>query len=117
RSSALPSAALLVAAAALLGGPTQAQQEAARRVEEVGGLMWALVTNGESVPWSAANEYCDTLEHAGFDDWRLPTLRELESLHDPSADSGLRAPFVLGDCCAWSSTNLVEMPPERKGTL
>jgi hypothetical protein len=76
-----------------------------------------LVTNGESVPWNAANEYCETLEHAGFDDWRLPTLLELESLHDPSEESGLRAPFDLGDCCAWSSTSLVDIPPERKGVL
>lgn len=117
RSPALPPAALCIAAAALLGAPTQAQQEAAREVEEVDGLTWALVTNGETVPWTDAKEYCDTLAHAGFDDWRLPTLSELESLHDPSAESGLRAPFVLDDCCAWSSTNLVEMPPERKGAL
>ena len=108
---------IVVAGSALLGAPAHAQQAAARAVAEVGGLMWALVTNGESVPWSTANEYCDTLEHAGFADWRLPTLPELESLHDPSAESGWRLPFDLGDCCAWSSTNIVEVPPERKGAL
>src|SRR5690606_21711721 len=43
RSPALPPAALCIAAAALLGAPTQAQQEAAREVEEVDGLTWALV--------------------------------------------------------------------------
>jgi hypothetical protein len=109
--------ALLAGAAALLGAPAHAQQQARNAVAEVGELMWALVTNGESVPWTAAKEYCDTLEHAGFGDWRLPTLPELESLHDPSVESGLRAPFNLGDCCAWSSTNIVEVPPERKGAL
>jgi hypothetical protein len=108
---------VLIAAAALLAAPTHAQQERVDGVEEVAGLTWALATNGESVPWNAANEYCETLEHAGFDDWRLPTLLELESLHDPSQESGLRSPFDLGDCCAWSSTNLVDIPAERKGVL
>ena len=83
----------------------------------IDGLLWRLGTNGESVAWTAAHEYCATLEHAGFDDWRLPTLLELRAVHDPAAESGLHAQLELDDCCAWSSTNLVEVPAEAKGQL
>jgi hypothetical protein len=83
----------------------------------VDDLLWRIGTNGENVPWNQAEAYCATLEHAGFDDWRLPTLAELEAIHDPSADTGLRAPLEIDDCCAWSSTNLVEEPAAAKGAL
>ena len=32
--------------------------------------------------WCEALRYCDNLTYAGFDDWRLPNARELESLAD-----------------------------------
>lgn len=41
----------------------------------------------------------------------------VERLHDPSRESGLHAPLELGDCCLWSSTNLVDVPAEAKGGL
>jgi hypothetical protein len=98
---------------------SRAQQSADSSADTaaVGDLLWRIGTNGEYVPWNQANAYCETLEHAGFDDWRLPTLAELEAIHDPSADSGLRAPLEIDDCCAWSSTNLVDEPAAAKGAL
>src|SRR5690606_17211145 len=95
RSRAIPATA--VAALMLLNLPALAQQDADNETETVDGLMWSLVTNGESVPWNPANEFCETLEHAGFVDWRLPTLQELETLHDASAENGMRAPFAIDD--------------------
>jgi len=83
----------------------------------IDGLLWQRGTNGASVSWDDAHEYCETLELAGFDDWRLPTLAELEKLRDPTRESGLRAPLTLDDCCVWSATNLVDEPAERKGQL
>ncbi len=83
----------------------------------VNDLLWRVGKPGESVPWTEANEYCATLEHAGFDDWRLPTLEELRAVHDAAAESGLPAQLELGDCCAWSSTSLAEVPAEAKGEL
>jgi hypothetical protein len=47
----------------------------------------------------------------------LPILFELEQLHDPQAESSVRGPFELEDCCAWSSENLAQLTPERKGNL
>jgi hypothetical protein len=102
--------------AALALGSSQAQNRTAGDVAVIDELMWSLEMSGVSA-WAEANEFCDTLETGGFDDWRLPTLSELEALHDPGAPSSLRGPFELDDCCAWSSTSLEELPADRKGNL
>jgi hypothetical protein len=113
------SAATLAGIALLASAAASAQSSDAEGIEVIGELMWALETNGESVPWTDANAYCETLEHAGHEDWRLPTLAELESLYDPSAGARgrIRTPFELEDCCAWSGTDLNELEPEAKGVL
>jgi hypothetical protein len=36
------------------------------------------------MPWRDAMEFCRSLTTAGYNDWRLPTLRELASLVDYS---------------------------------
>jgi hypothetical protein len=56
------------------------------------GLMWqrntADVTENASIgeedmlTWQAALEYCEGLSFAGHDDWRLPNVRELQSIVD-----------------------------------
>jgi hypothetical protein len=100
---------------ALVAG-SEAQDTSADGVAVIDGLMWAL-TMSALVPWSEAEEFCDTLRLGGFDDWRLPLLAELESLHDPEAPGSIRAPLELDDCCAWSSLNLTDLEAERKGVL
>lgn len=97
--------------------PAQESTDPPEDTVRADGLLWHVAADGENVGWDAAREYCETLEHAGFSDWRLPTLAELERLHDPSRESGLHAPLELGDCCLWSSTNLVDVPAEAKGGL
>ena len=54
-------------------------------------LMWQLDDSGEGMPWEDALARCEDLEHAGFDDWRLPSAKELQSLVDHS-----RSPDVTG---------------------
>ena len=56
------------------------------------GLMWSRISIGQQwqdgrvkgqatkMTWSDANEACATLHLAGFNDWRLPSREELESL-------------------------------------
>lgn len=78
----------------------------------VDNLEWALTANGRDIRWPEAVEYCAILELAGHGDWRLPTLDELESLHDPGADHGIRSPISIATCCLWSGESLIDRPAE-----
>jgi hypothetical protein len=46
----------------------------------VTGLMWQRKEPAQTYLWSDAQAYCENLALDGFDDWRMPTLIELESL-------------------------------------
>lgn len=51
------------------------------------GLMWVksphgLAGNSGSQTWNNAIDFCNGLTHAGHSDWRLPNVRELQSLID-----------------------------------
>ncbi len=43
------------------------------------GLMWQ-TTEVRPLKWQQALSYCEDLQLAGFDDWRLPTIKELATL-------------------------------------
>ena len=73
---------------------------------------WATSTNGPDIKWPDADTYCADLSLDGKDDWRLPTLAELETLHDPGRESGIREPISLEGCCLWSSTSLEDRAAE-----
>lgn len=57
-------------------------------VHKTTGLMWAAEGDGqgcnwgEYTDWEAALDYCSDLYFAGYDDWRLPNAKELESIVD-----------------------------------
>ena len=48
------------------------------------GLMWMADDNGEAVEWEEALSYSENLEFAGYDDWKLPNVKELQSIVDYS---------------------------------
>ena len=50
--------------------------------DNVTGLMWEQKPDSGKVSWSDAKTYCENLEYAGYDDWRLPTIKELFALSD-----------------------------------
>ena len=46
------------------------------------GLMWQQSDSGDGLDWEEALDYCEDLELAGHDDWRLPNAKELHSIVD-----------------------------------
>jgi len=46
------------------------------------GLMWMQDDNGEGLLWEDALMYAEDFEFAGYDDWRLPNAKELQSIVD-----------------------------------
>lgn len=51
------------------------------------GLMWAGKDNGKDVSWNKAMKYCLDLRLAGYSDWRLAALGELEGIYDKDANA------------------------------
>jgi hypothetical protein len=86
------------------------------------GLMWAGKDNGKDVNWKNAVKYCRDLRLAGYSDWRLASIGELQGVYDKDAKApGLMGPsgkgtpatwhvkgnlFLSGD--QWSSTQLLD---------
>jgi len=52
------------------------------------GLMWARDGDeegcnwGQQTDWDSAIDWCNNLDFAGYDDWRLPNVKELQSIVD-----------------------------------
>ena len=46
------------------------------------GLMWQQVDDDRRKNWEGALEYCESLDLAGHTDWRLPQIKELNSIVD-----------------------------------
>jgi hypothetical protein len=59
-------------------------------------VMWTLKDNGSSIDWNGAVAYCKSLRIGGYSDWQLPTIQELQGLHDP-VYSGLRGGVTVPD--------------------
>lgn len=52
------------------------------------GLMWTRAPSADALAWTAALGYAEGLELAGHDDWRLPNVKELQSLVDLNLATG-----------------------------
>ncbi len=55
------------------------------------GLMWTAKDNGKDVSRKNAVNYCHDLRLAGYADWRVATIDELQGIYDDSGDAS-RAP-------------------------
>lgn len=55
------------------------------------GLMWAKTDSygdlGKCLNWFQAREYIKNLRTGGYDDWRMPTLRELFGIYDDTQEN------------------------------
>ena len=75
------------------------------------GLTWQDNFASETVEknWSDAKEYCRNLNLDGYSDWRLPSVKELQSIvditkHQPAIKSGFKHVTSNG---YWSSSQYV----------
>jgi hypothetical protein len=60
------------------------------------GLMWAGKDNGKDVSWHHAIKYCRNLRLAGYADWRLANMFELQPIYDRTANAPGRAGDTKG---------------------
>jgi len=67
------------------------------------GLMWTIRDNGKGLTWFEAVEYAKQFRVGGYSDWRLPTVDELEELHERGTENAIRPPFRV-HALMWSST-------------
>lgn len=74
-------------------------------VLKVGALQWTTDDRDANVDWAAAARYCGTLKSGSAAAWRLPTTRELQTLHDPkdrdAFGTAMLRPFHAGVRSNW----------------
>jgi hypothetical protein len=61
-------------------------------IDHATGLMWQQSGSEPIFEWEEVKKYIDRINaegHAGFSDWRLPTVEELASLLEPTAEEDL----------------------------
>jgi Protein of unknown function (DUF1566) len=71
------------------------------------GLMWQKAALSSPLKWEAALKYAEDLSLAGYDDWRMPTAKELQSMVDYSKwNPAIDETFFPGTLSNhyWSST-------------
>lgn len=56
--------------------------------DEATGLMWMQTDSGHGMNWEEALAYADSQRYAEYDDWRLPNVKELQSIVDYTRSPG-----------------------------
>jgi hypothetical protein len=71
------------------------------------GLMWQQTESG-AFTYAAALDHCNTSTHATYSDWRLPNIKELESLTTDTATEQINKTLFPAAVAApyWSSTSV-----------
>ena len=80
------------------------------------GLMWMQMDTGEGVDWEEALALADESTYAGYDDWRLPNVKELQSIVDYSGVYPAIDPDYFEvtdeDAYFWTSTSAYFSPAD-----
>ncbi|MFW5501148.1 MULTISPECIES: DUF1566 domain-containing protein [unclassified Maridesulfovibrio] len=82
------------------------------------GLIWQQTDSSKKLNWEEALSYCENLTHAGRSDWRLPNVKELQSIVDysrspkTSNSAAINSIFKVTDneSYYWSSTTHMDGP-------
>jgi len=75
------------------------------------GLTWMQADSGVGLNWEEALAYCESLDTAGYDDWRLPNAKELQSIVDYG-----RSPDTTGSAAIDSLFNVTTITNEAGQT-
>lgn len=87
-------------------------------VDHVTRLSWQRGDSGKKREWREAVDHCESLQWAGYSDWRLPTKKELQTIlgfnrFGPAIDTDYFSYTHPSEDLTWSSTRL---PAKRKYT-
>lgn len=58
------------------------------------GLIWERMQSNEQYVFNEAAEYCEAQTTGGYDEWRIPTIKELYSLADFDGDLNSLIPYI-----------------------
>jgi hypothetical protein len=89
----------IVAMISCAQSPTQDQSTAQETqvrgywVDPSTGLMWAGKDNGKNVDLRLAAKYCRDLRLAGYSDWRLATIDELQGIYEKTVNTPGKAGY------------------------
>ncbi len=78
-------------------------------------LIWQKEPSPDSLAWESALTYAENLSLAGQTDWRLPNIKELQSLNDESLFNPSVSTVYFGTVGVkkyWSSTTLPNQPTQ-----
>jgi hypothetical protein len=84
------------------------------------GLMWMKQDAGKGLDWENSLAYAEDLEFAGYDDWKLPNIKELQSIVDYSGVYPAISPDFFEstdkDAYFWTSTSayFAKVSPEKQ---
>lgn len=71
--------------------------------DEKTALMWAESDNRDSLTWQDAVDYCESFEGGGFQDWRMPSQAELQSLIATNVTNKEKGVIDLSSNMVWAS--------------
>ncbi len=74
------------------------------------GLMWQQDDNGEGLDWEYALAYAEDLVLADHNDWRLPDVKELQSIVDYSHSPNAENPADIGPAIDTAYFSITELP-------
>ena len=74
------------------------------------GLMWAKADSGEVMDWDAALAYAENSTLGGYGDWRLPNVKELQSIVDYTRSPSAADAANVGPAIDTHSFEITELP-------